>query len=243
MRRVLTASVVVAVLTMSGARAADPQIPNLRPHPATKVRIGTSDERPPQRALRFSTSTLNDSAYALDLLGATPRDAEHTRVEQCVGFVGRACTDRRDVGNFVFHAAHGHWHFEDYAVYELRALDAEGNVDTSDAGLVAGGQKVSFCLIDVDPPAQRKPLTEDPFDSTGFYHGCTGAYQGISPRWADTYEYSLPGQQILLDGVADGRYAIVITVNPTRTLLESDYADNTSVQTIEIRGGSAVFPL
>lgn len=241
MRRIIASLLAVLVLMLApGARAADPQLPNLKPFPALDVRVGTSDERPVKRVLRFSTSALNDSAFSLDLLGATPRDADHTRVEQCIAFTGRACTDRRDVGNFVFHAAHGHWHFEDYAVYELRALDADGNVDLSEGGLVAGGQKVSFCLIDYQRPRAPRPVTEDPFDTTGFYNGCTGLFQGISPGWADIYEYYLKGQQILLDGVADGRYAIVITVNPMHTLLETDLTDNVSVRKIELRGAAVV---
>ena len=37
------------------------------------------------------------------------------------------CQERVEVGNFAFHQTHLHYHFEDYARYELRFLDDAEN--------------------------------------------------------------------------------------------------------------------
>lgn len=230
---------VVAALGPAPGFGAEDTLPNLRPLPAFDVRVTTADRNttPRRLALRFSVSNLNDSAVPFELLGAPPRDTTRTAASQCVRFAGRACIEHREAGDFVFHPSHGHWHLNDYARYDLRALTPEGAPDMRPEGLVATGGKVSFCLIDYARPRDARPVTEDPFDSTGFYHACIGLFQGISPGWADIYEYPLEGQQIVIDGVPDGRYAIVVTVDPDGRLHESDRSDNVSSRTIEIWDG------
>jgi hypothetical protein len=247
MRKVRMLAVIAAMMAVAMptvARGADEEmLPNLQPLPAFQVNVGRADWGTSVRglAIRFSVSTYNDSAYALDLLGAPPRDAERTIANQCVRWAGRACLERREAGDFVFHAEHGHWHLEDYALYELRRLLPNDEPDMSPTGLAASGGKVSFCLIDYARPGPARPVTEDPFDQTGFYLACQGGLQGISPGWSDIYGAHLAGQQIVHDGVPDGRYAIVVTVDPDGRLFESDRTDNVSVQRIEVLGnGSSV---
>jgi hypothetical protein len=135
------------------------------------------------------------------------------------------------VGTFIFHEAHTHYHFEDYAAYELRHLDADGEPDMSPAGLAAPGVKASFCLIDYDPDEPSdNPIYQFPHP---LYLSCTGSFgvgvQGISPGWKDTYSSGLVGQQIELDGVSRGEdYALVITADPTNRLWETREDDNVS---------------
>jgi hypothetical protein len=239
-RVVAPAAVVLAVLGPAAAPAGGLNLPNLGPRPAFDVRVGAPDRGSPFRfALRFSTWTANLGDYPFELLGAPPRDAERTAAQQCVLFASRGCLDRRDVGDFSFHPAHGNWHLDDYALYELRALLPDGTPDMSTEGIAASGGKISFCLLDYEPTEERSPL-EDPFVA-GFYVGCSGVLQGISVGWADTYEWRLEGQQIPLDTVQTGDYALMISVDPDGHLLETTREDNVSIRKLAITNTGSAF--
>jgi hypothetical protein len=208
------------------------QLPNLVPLTPSDVGVGTADDGSGE-ALRFTVSTANRGKYALDLTGVPNSGYPQTSdAYQCVMWTtDRVCQERRQVGTFGFHQAHLHYHFEDYALYELRHLDAGGEPDMSPEGLVAPGVKASFCLIDYDPDQpSNHPLYQNPHP---LYLTCTGSFgigvQGISPGWKDTYSSGLAGQQIEIDGVPRGRdYALVITADPSNRLWESREDDNVS---------------
>lgn len=48
--------------------------------------------------------------------------------------------DEREAGEYVHHPDHGHWHVEDFALYELPSLTSEGDIGS----VVASGGKVSI---------------------------------------------------------------------------------------------------
>jgi hypothetical protein len=114
-------------------------------------------------------------------------------------------------GLFEFASCHQHFHFRNYAKYEL--------IDPN-TGHVWKAAKRGFCMLDTDPnPAY---LGEAPKSAT--YKSC-GTYtiagdQGISHGWADTYKFYLGGQYFVLDGgdgqpvVPPGQYLLRITANP-----------------------------
>jgi putative cell wall-binding protein len=186
-------------------------------------------------ALRFHTATANRGDHALEVVASTPDAATGTApASQCVRWATpRTCSERVPVGEFIQHADHDHMHFGDFALYELRLLDSHGQADMSSDGLVAGGGKASFCLVDSE--ADRGGL-EDPF-TRSYYAGCTGEEgdtQGISPGWRDVYLSTLADQQIPLDGVGDGTYALVVTVDPDGRLREADDSDNVAGTTVRL---------
>jgi hypothetical protein len=206
------------------------QLPNLVPLKPSDTHVGPADDHTGD-ALRFTVSTANRGRYALDMTGVPNAGFPQTSdAYQCVMWTtDRVCQERVQVGTFIFHEAHTHYHFESYASYELRQLKADGEPDMSPEGLVAPGVKASFCLIDweQDRPADN-PLYENQHP---LYLTCTGQFgagvQGISPGWRDVYEASLPGQQIELEGVPRGRdYALVLTADPTDRLWETNERDN-----------------
>jgi hypothetical protein len=221
-----------SALRHSCERALFDQLPNLVPLKPTDIGTGPADDRSGE-ALRFTVSTANRGKYALDLTGVpNPGYPETTDAYQCVMWVtDRVCQERRLVGTFRFHDVHAHYHFEDYALYELRQLNAAGEPDMSPAGLVAPGVKASFCLIDYDPDQPSdNPIYDFPHP---LYLTCTGSFgvgvQGISPGWKDTYSSGLDGQQIEIDGIPRGKdYALVITADPTDKLWETREDDNVS---------------
>jgi len=113
---------------------------------------------------------------------------------------------------FEFADCHHHYHFKNYAKYEL--IDPRTNFSWRAA-------KRGFCMLDTDPVPTAdgsEPPRAKQFNSCGAI-GVPG-YQGISHGWADTYRFFLGGQYFVLDGgdgqppVPPGDYILRITVNP-----------------------------
>jgi len=117
------------------------------------------------------------------------------------------------VGTFVFHPQHDHWHFENFARYELRNVAPGGSIGDS---VLASNSKVSFCL------------TDSVLVNSGLEHAGTRTYddcdqvdpQGISVGWADVYGWSLFGQSLDITGLPNGEYWIVSTADPDNLINE-----------------------
>jgi len=115
------------------------------------------------------------------------------------------------VGTFVFHPAHDHWHFENFARYELHNLSADGSVG---GNVYASADKVSFCLID-EVSFLPKPR------SLPAYSGCNQIQpQGISVGWVDVYPSSLPDQNLDVTRIPEGDYWLVSTADPDNLINE-----------------------
>jgi hypothetical protein len=127
----------------------------------------------------------------------------------------------------VFHAAHRHWHFEDFASYELKRLN--------DGKVVASSTKVSFCIIDIQ---RRQPdLAGSPSDK--YYTQCDrNSTLGVSVGWSDEYHSTLADQHVPLTGVQDGTYCLVSTVDPASKLVEKSRANNAAGAKITISGNT-----
>ncbi len=153
----------------------------------------------------------------------------------------RAHYDAND-GLYELAVCHRHFHFRNYAVYQL--IDPR-------TGHVWKAAKRGFCMLDTDPnPAYMGQAPKNPE-----YHSCGdlthSGNQGISHGWTDTYRFFLGGQYFVLDGgdgqpvIPPGDYIIRVTANPPFTpdinnpcrfldpatglchaLEESDYSNN-----------------
>jgi hypothetical protein len=109
---------------------------------------------------------------------------------------------------FEWGECHGHWHFKDFANYQL--LDAEMNV-------VATGHKMSFALIDLAPWSDDAGRGKYPlFDGT----------QGITVGWADIYMWGLDCQWVDITGVPPGDYTLEVSINPEQLIEEITYDNN-----------------
>jgi hypothetical protein len=124
--------------------------------------------------------------------------------------------------------SHGHWHLESFARYELWSLSPEGVPDR----VVAAGEKISYCLRDTDVVDRARPG----FSARSAYGACGPRRQGLSVGWGDKYKSFLEGQQIELGDLPGGVYALVSTANPSGSLLEADYDNNTAVVYLRIIG-------
>jgi hypothetical protein len=112
---------------------------------------------------------------------------------------------------FHYSQCHSHYHFDEYARYEL--LDGDQ--------VVGVGHKQAFCMTDLYGWAW-------PFELGKF--NCDN--QGISRGFLDTYDAGLPCQWIDITGIPPGDYTLHIALNQPRRdhalpiLNERDYGNN-----------------
>ena len=159
--------------------------------PLSEACIEASGER---RLLNFSTITPN--VGDADFVVGSPLDKAND--------------------NFEWGECHGHWHFSNFADYQL--LDEENNV-------VATGHKQAFALIDL------APFWDDP--GPGQYPLQDGT-QGISVGWADIYSAGLDCQWIDITGVPSGDYFLEVHINFMENVEESDYSNNIALIPVTI---------
>ena len=101
------------------------------------------------------------------------------------------------------------------------------------AEVVASSEKVSFCVRDSIRFDRNLP------GSPGFphYENCTqDSTSGLSIGWADYYGSTLPGQELDVRGLADGRYCLRTEADPTDRLDEMDELNNDRATLVHIRG-------
>jgi len=115
-------------------------------------------------------------------------------------------------GLFEFASCHAHFHFRNYARYELIRLNADGSL-----GSPVQSRKRGFCMLDTTPTR-----TDESPPKGRFYMNCGNltihGNQGISTGFGDEYVKQLPGQLFLLtdpnEPVGPGTYLIRVTANP-----------------------------
>jgi hypothetical protein len=134
--------------------------------------------------------------------------------------------------HYVHSSDHSHWHFDAFMRYELRTPDG--------AARVGRDHKTGFCLGDRYTTSPARPLAGVRGPAV-FVSSCGKGRprlkrlrEGISVGYGDDYGPHLEGQEIDITRVAAGRYRLVHTVNPDRSLRESSYHNNSSSTLIRI---------
>ncbi|HEX2210626.1 MAG TPA: lysyl oxidase family protein [Longimicrobium sp.] len=115
-------------------------------------------------------------------------------------------------GLFEFASCHAHFHFRNYATYEIIRVNPDGSL-----GAPVQARKRGFCMLDTTPWAHAGTAPK-----ARYYMNCgnltLSGNQGISTGFGDMYVKQLPGQLFLLsdpnEPVPPGRYVIRITANP-----------------------------
>ena len=168
---------------------------------------GPLEMRPVQDDCDGDGSTADDRTALQNVYGDTDGSGEYTSGSDTV---------LRSVvaGCFVFHGAHNHWHFDNFARYRLLSLEGER---------LRAHAKVGFCMLDT--------LSVDPslpgYSGSRRYVGCPDlGIQGISVGWADVYTVDTPGQFISVEGIPNGTYCLVGRADPADRILEADETDN-----------------
>jgi hypothetical protein len=119
---------------------------------------------------------------------------------------------------WVYSECHGHFHFENFARYELRRLDGSTAVV---------GQKRAFCVTDSLPVGSASPRR----------YCCSsqcGNVQGLQHGWGDLYADTLPCQWLDVTDVPPGDYDVCVTLNFAGDLPESDRTNNGACKRVQI---------
>lgn len=175
--------------------------------------------------LRFGQASPNVGDGPMRLVGGPDNGDGTQQVFQRIYDDQGGYTERL-AGDFAFHPAHNHIHFEGFASYSLRtALPDQDNDGMPEVGdIVRGGTKTSFCLVDVQRYATDPALPNADHDGSGF--GCD-TQQEISVGWEDIYGAGTEGQEINVAGLAPGDYWLEATVDPDNHFLEKNESNNT----------------
>jgi hypothetical protein len=210
------------------SQAASDELPNLTPLPARGIIAVASGST---LTMRFAALSWNNGSGRLEVRsGAEDREAGRQKVYQ------RIYSDTgtyRDVlaGSFVYHEAHQHIHFDDFAVYTLEPVNAPGASQRTSA-------KTTFCIMDtnhIDAGLAGSPSSPE-------YTTCDASVQGMSVGWGDEYGSHLDGQSIDVTGLPDGSYNLKIEVDPKNRIVESDESDNVSNQVVK-KSGDSITPV
>jgi hypothetical protein len=209
---------------VSSGPPTDPGVTGLIPDLTVDVEHGLCDWFIVGNQLHFGQATPNIGLGPMDLVGGPDLGNGSQIVYQRI-YQDTTLATYIDVeaGTFTYHPEHGHIHFDDYARYSLRQAlpDTNGDGVPEVGALVAGGQKTSFCLVDVQPYDLSLPNAAPA--ASGF--GC-GIQQRISVGWEDVYEPYTPGQQIDITGLAPGQYWLEAVVDPDNHLREANEYNN-----------------
>jgi len=180
-----------------------------------------------KRSLRFPGTFINTGDGPLELAGSPDKETNTIRATQRV-FKKNGSPDEKLVGNFIFHPTHNHWHFENFVEFELWSLKSKAELDQK----IIGTGKMTFCIHDYAPLPDSYPGKPENI----VYPWCDSSadIQGISVGWEDTYKSDVPGQELDISSLPDGKYAFRSIVDPENLIIEKDERNNSSVSIIEI---------
>lgn len=211
-----------------------------------------------QRCLRFDQVFANRGEGALEMRFVVPHDPNSaTRsVFQRIYRSNNTFTERL-AGEWEFHTAHQHYHFEGFGLSRLFRAGPGGQqlgsvpVKSRRFNLngkrhlqlypVAGIRKVSFCIADIEIVfwAQKGSGVRTYNAPDCLFPAFSDAdndylIQGITPGWADVYEWYLPDQYIEVSGVPDGYYILETIADPDNNMLEANENNNRNAVLIRL---------
>jgi hypothetical protein len=189
-------------------------------------------ERPVTRCLRFTTNVRNVGAGSLDVEIPWLVATQSSPVS---GFVPGQCqadqlvptTDgavvRRPAGPCLFHAIHGHFHYEDLVSFALYAVTPDGQTGAQ----VGTSNKESFCLADDEyfgfatagPNGPRNYAGQPDCNLPATPPPEVTVRMGLTPGWGDVYTWDTPGQFVDITDAPDGVYDVIETTNPAGNIL------------------------
>lgn len=127
---------------------------------------------------------------------------------------------------------HRHWHFTDFAQYNLLGADQK---------LAVRSGKEAFCLANTDAVDYTVPNAKWRPDNTDLSSSC-GANTAVAVREVldigngDTYTQARPGQSFEITDLPNGTYYIEVKANPAGKLTELNTKNNSALRQIVLGG-------
>lgn len=184
-------------------------MPDIVAMPAQDMTLKEAGDR---TYLQFTTSYWNKGRGPLELIPDESTKGVRTdhdrKIYQRIYSLDGDYTERLS-GTFLWHSPHLHYHFQDFAIYELEPLGSPlgaGNIPKVDKQ----SQKSTFCIRDSEPIDLSHPGA----DKKASYTICGKERQGISPGWADSYYYTYVDQKFDVTNFPKGTYRLTIKINP-----------------------------
>ncbi len=219
----------------SPAPAAPELLPDLTPQRPAELTV-RSDTRDGRSVHRLGFRSAADNIGPGPLVVRGERDLREPLTMATTQIVMRAGGGRVERPlmaplRYVTSSDHSHWHYLGFMRYELR--------DAASGRRVGSDRKTGFCLGDRYETAGGRSAREPrgPVFDTDCAKGRPeqpALREGISVGWGDDYAPHLEGQSIEITDLPAGRYLLVHTVNPDRTLVERTYANNSSTLPVRI---------
>ena len=127
---------------------------------------------------------------------------------------------------------HNHWHFEQFAAYELLG----GNKK-----LIVRSQKVGFCIAPTDAVDMlvHGALWQPNYIGLQGQCGSTTALwvRELMPvGWGDTYSQNKAGQAFDITSLPNGKYYVAVIANPGHVLKEVSYHNDVSYRAVILSG-------
>lgn len=214
----------------TSADESDPLLPDLTvltPHDLKVEKVPWLEGGP---HLRFGNTIVNVGKGPLELRANPNPDEEVSIVYQRVYYTQWEAKTAHEVGRFIYHPPHYHWHLDDFVRYEIWSSSPQGVL----GHLLQSSGKISYCMSDVDP-AQDVALAGSQAPSP-IYLICENQRQGLSVGWTDVYEYWYEGQSLDVGDLTPGTYALRNIVDPDNIVRETDESNNASMVYFKLDG-------
>jgi Lysyl oxidase len=197
-----------------------PILPDIAPAPPLGPQLALEDGR---WLLRFSTLLVNvgDGDF---VLRATRNDSRW-EVDQDVQYSKSGAKVVRTPADLVWGGdGHNHWHVRRIAINRLLPLGKDGEPVRGSKGWPDA--KIGFCYYD-----GLRQLDDAPQEAVYSRFSCgehddTAVGMGLSWGWGDLYPFALPGQDVDVTDVPDGRYRLRVTVDERRWFREARRDNN-----------------
>jgi hypothetical protein len=180
------------------------------------------------KLLRFSITFVNSGHGPMELRSETDQSSGDHIVRQYLFGPDQLVVDELE-GKFEFSQAHGHTHWQKFALYEIWTISPSGTLDR----LLVSEDKVGFCLLDLETVngvwLAQNVRNELNTQESAVYTNCDTIRQGISVGWLDTYKSHLAGQALDIDDLDDGVYALRSTLDPDGVFNETESGNNSAL--------------
>lgn len=205
------------------------------PPPGSTCFASEMEEDGAQVCLRFDQIVANVGRGAIEIEHVVPNGAEVEEydtfpVSQRI-YNSDGTFEDSDAGNVEFHGTHQHFHYSSFANSALWKSNSQGKLIGN--APVRVQQKVSFCMADIrldqwgekgdGPRTYGAPDCLFPAfnDEAGDHYR-----QGITPGWADIYDWYIPDQYIDVAGVPNGHYVLRMCADPQNEIEEDNESNN-----------------
>jgi glucose/arabinose dehydrogenase len=207
-------------------------LPDVSPLAMKDLRFTTSNGR---KVIKFSSLFWNQGKGKIELVADGVADAAGDSMIDTFQHLVRPNSRARDilVGNLLWHAIHGHYHYDNFANY---VLEFERSIDGKPVKVPDTiTSKTTFCLRD-DVAITLKNGIALPRE----FGQCGKLRQGVSVGWADNYPWTLPDQLIDVQDLPAGIYRLSFVVDPLKRFLEQKQDNNESVVFLELNPAAGI---